>query len=291
MNETYPNIVYYGVGLDAGVLAIRLNAFMNNTGTRDRVYVNATILPERLIEYDAQGQPTSNQIVFRDTSTGWGPIGTGILSLQNTTLLPPDLLTQNATIISVLWTGPQQTSAQRNVTAQFNIFIAPAIEAMGRMIMGDDSKAFNDKNATGLITAVTVANFPFATSGGSLALRNIVRINETVYSVDETVRVDISKTVRFLTVENTTISTEVTVDRNILNLVRNFSRTQYDRVVVVGAESVNGTGRVVLEGLAVDLEQVEAALPKANNAGTEMACSRLLIGLSTLIATLCLLTT
>lgn len=265
LNETYPNIVYYGVGLDAGVMSIRLNAFMNNTGTKDRVFVNATIFPDRLIEYDSSGQPTDNQIVFAGTSTGWSPIGTGILSLSNTTLVPADLLNDNATIINALWTGPQRNEFGQNVTAQFNIFIAPEIEAMGRMFMNNTLDK-NNHNITGLIVALTVSNFPFKSNGTTIALRNIVKVNETIYSVDQPVAVNLNKTVPFLSFDDKIISSNMFVDRNVLNLVRNFSRTQYDRVIVVGSSVDNSTGdSVILEGMAVDLGLVESALPKQSN--------------------------
>lgn len=270
LNETYPNIVYYGVGLDAGVLAVRLNAFMNNTETNDRVFVNATIYPDRLIEYDQSGQPTDNQIVFSGTSTGWSPIGTGILSLSNTTLLPPDLLTDNATIINALWTGPQRNELGQNVTAQFNIFLAPSIEAMGRMMMNDTKLNKNNQNITGLITALTVSNFPFQ-ANGTVALRNIVKINETIYSVDQIIPVDITKTVPFLSFDDKVISGNTFMDRNVLNLVRNFSRTQLDRIIVIGSTTDNSTGNsIILEGIAVDLGQVQSVLPKSN-AGSSLS--------------------
>lgn len=262
LNETYPNIVYYGVGLDAGVLSIRLNAFMNNTDTNDRVFVNATIYPERLIEYDSSGQSTDNQIVFANTSTGWSPIGTGILSLSNTTLLPADLLTDNATIINALWTGPQLNELGQNVTAQLNIFIAPAIEAMGRMFMNGTI----DKNMTGLITALTVNNFPFK-SNGTVALRNIIKINETIYTVEESIPVNLSRTVPFLSFDDKVISSHTVVNRTVLNLVRDFSRAQLDRIVIVNSTPLNDTdGSLVLQGIAVNLQEVESVLPKTNSA-------------------------
>jgi hypothetical protein len=276
LNETFPNIVYYGVGLDAGVLSIRLNAFMENSSAKkNRVIMNATITPELLIEYDSNGEPTDNQIRFSDTSTGWSPIGTGILSLSNTTLIPPSLLNENATIISTLWTGPQQNSLGQNLTALFNIFIAPSIEDMGRMFMNGTLGQLN-QNTTGLITAVSVSNFPFK-SNGTLVLRNIVKINETIYTVREPVAVNINKTVPYLAFNDSIITSDTVVDRKILNLVRNFSRTQFDRVIVIGGQfdgAINKT--MLLEGMAVNLAEIQSVLPMGNS-GSRLAISPLAI--------------
>lgn len=262
LNETFPNIVYYIAGLDAGVLSIKLNAFINNTRTNDRVFINSTIIPERLVEYDEQGNDTDNQIRFADTSTGWGPIGTGIISLSYTSLIK-ELLDSNATLINVLWTGPQQNELGQNVTAQFSIFIAPAIEAMGRMFMNQTSI----KNVTGIITALTVKNFPFKASQ-KLALRNIVKMNETVYIVDEPISSNLNKTVALFSPPNNVLSSRTLVDRNILNLVRNFSRNQLDEVVVIEGSTGNANETILVEGLMVNLKEMQNLLPNKNS-GTQ----------------------
>lgn len=277
LNETSPNIVYYGAGLNAGVLSIRLNAFMENSKTElNRVIMNATITPEILIEYDSNGEPTDNEIRFSDTSTGWSPIGTGILSLSNTTLIPPSLLNDNATIISTLWTGPQLDSSGRNVTALFNIFIAPSIEDMGRMFMNGTLGNLN-QNTTGLITAVTVSNFPFK-SNGTVALRNIVKINETIFNVEEPVAVNINKTVPYLAFNDSVILTNTIVNRITLNLVGNFSRTQFDRIIVIGGQFEDANNQTMLmEGMAVNLAEIQSVLPDKNSGNPRTFCPLLLL--------------
>ena len=284
LNETYPNIVYYGLGLLKGVLTIKLDAFMtkNETSTAGeenevakesentlqpppKVVMNATLTPELLFEADASGQPIANStfIRFNDTASGWGPMGTGILSVQNLTMAPPELTAdRNATIISILWTGPQRDSRGSNTTVQFNVFLAPGIAAMGRMMsVGAAGNMTDLRNITGMIAAVLVSNYPFTngTTSNRLVLRNILRINQTVYNVDQIVaQPPLNQSVPVFG----NITEEVFVSRNVLNLNTNTSTAVEEAIVNGSGEAGDREDRpvLILEGIAVNLATIQSVV-------------------------------